>query len=181
LSEYIFRRIRGRIVPIGRKKQSEAKKGAAIVAAGVAVSASGGKAFKKVEGMVFRSEQRAKNAFISFSSKVKKGSQMTFDDLLRDQSAERIANKFIKKPALLSKTLPLIRKSSIFTGAALIGYGAGKVAKSLSNKKNENKAQNIGAVSGAAATIVFASALDPSIVLNSPKFKTFKVLKRIFK
>lgn len=169
MNDVTFRRIRGRIVPI-RKKKKDMPKGAGTIGAGVAVAASGGLLYRGAVKAAEKQMEKAARVF-SFAPKAPKGVQMTFDDLLKSDIAKKQATKFMTRASLLERATPHIRRASTLAGGTLIGVGASQVVKSMTDDSNDPKADAIGVAAGTLATIAFATAFKPTMV--SRAFKRF--------
>jgi len=131
-NKVVFRRIRGRVIPIKVRRQKRTQ-GLAQLTGGTALTAAGGLAFG--EGT-----KRARRARISrqFSRNV---------DLFGDKDAQTAFKRLTAKSELsfgASKALGKIGKfTAIGLGGALIGKGLENISESVTGKKS-TQAQEIG-------------------------------------
>jgi len=156
MSDVVFRRIRGRIVPIKMTKgNKDALKGGVIAATGAAIAVGGASVYKRA---VFKSASFAQKAFDAITptpkqfsgikSKFKSTAQMSFDDIVTGSSKVN-SEKAFKIAKHLSRLSGAVRKASPIIGGALIVYGATKTAQAKSSKKlSAEKSAFIGAVGG---------------------------------
>jgi hypothetical protein len=133
MNDVVYRRIRGRIVPIKRKKEHSASSPSASVVSGVGVAAVGGLISAKLDRKQADFINAAKNA---------KGKP----ELKRFVAKNRLEG--IRASIASSR----IKKSSALIGSALIGLG---VYKSLKNTDlSEGQKTAISTTSGLGANVV---------------------------
>lgn len=175
----VFRRIRGRIIPIrlSPSEKKEAKHGAAFAAAGLTVAATGGAAYKAVANTAYKFAQKAA-VRMSDAPFVKKGAQMSFDDLIKINAAKADATRLMITARKFEKAVPYIRIGSTIAGATLLSFGTAKLFRALANKKQKNKAEKIGAGAGAVTTLAFLAGMNTkaakTVVVNRFKSVAFK-------
>lgn len=171
-----FRRIRGRIVPIRLK---EGLTGAGQVATGAGVGLGGaylaGRGLKKVVAYSNKAKDSAITAALSFDPT----HSTSFGKKVYEFSA-RGATRNLKKAGKIAK----ISKGTLFgsrlVGAALVGAGVEKLARSTTNARSEDRVLRFGThLSGFLATAgtytAFISGYDKKLV--EKLVKTAKVLR----
>lgn len=184
MNDVVFRRIKGRIVPISKKKQKEAVQGAAVAGSGVAVAAGGGRAYKKVIEKAVIASNKAALFGSKFSSGLGKATQVTFEEYVRNKKSNAELLKWIGKSSRLEGAARAVRIGSKSIGAGLIAVGSARLAGALSKKEHREKAQLLGASAGAAATTAFMFGFKPSVVIEAAgsrlKNGLFRLLKARF-
>lgn len=129
-----FIRKNGKIIPI-KQKNSEAKKGAAMIGAGFALSASSGyaagKIFKSATKSASKSINLRKGAQLAFDFEHGSGNKKIQETLLR-ASAKR-AKETAKK---INRSRALYKGGAILLGGALIGEGMTMLQKETSHTGN---------------------------------------------
>lgn len=174
----VFRRIRGRIIPI---KLSKAKKeqltGVGIAGVGAGVAIAGGRAFSKLsnmaidtalKGLAFR--EAVPRQFSNGKKLFKATSQLTFDDMAVRNSIIN-ADKAKAAASRLAKSAKFVRKASPYLGSALIGLGAAKFLNGLSKEKKSKMSPDLLNVLGVAATTTATYAS-----INSEKLFTISAV-----
>lgn len=146
--KYVFRRVRGRIIPIRIK---EGAKGAGQVGAGVGVSLGGayfaGKGLKKV---VHYSE-KAKSAVIGAALSFDPSHSTTFGRKISEMNIKR-ATKTLASAKRLAFASKAVLWGGRLIGAALIAAGTEKLVRAATGADNKDRALRFGAtLSGFAA------------------------------
>lgn len=147
-SAVIFRRVRGRIVPIRiTPEQREALKGGAVAGAGVTLAAGAGAIYKKA---VFGSARLAMKAFEAQEKFVsgRRIGQLSFDDLIREQKFQEKITKVAKRAMRMGSLAGAARKGGLFAGSALIGIGGAKIVSAF--QKDDDLAAEVGVGTGLA-------------------------------
>lgn len=135
--DVVFRRIRGRIVPIRRKKTSpgvsDTAKGVTAITAGLGIAAGGGELYRRA---VLKTSNLALSALTKMDPiKTKPGGQMGFDDLSRVKQHKENIHKLFRSSRRLLGFSKAIRKVSPAVGAGLLTFGAVKLMNSGKKKK----------------------------------------------
>lgn len=190
--EVVFRRIRGRIIPIRKnmtkKQNSELVKGAGYVAAGAAVSIGAGEGAAQLVKAAAAKRVKAKFEFNRIFRGFKrsgKAEQVTFEFLRGANrfkgSAREAAQGAIKtrrSAFRLFKARNIVLGLGSLAGAALFSLGLNKIAKSVGNKELEDKEEAVnnivGAVAAAAATSFYYRRLG---LRNASLLKAFTSAK----
>lgn len=155
-NEVIFRRIRGRLVPIKLTKEQKGQvKGASIAAAGAGVSIVGGSTYRKVANKAIDLGIKGVEA----SQKMKFGSkQMSFDDLLINQGLKKTQLGYSVAAKRVAKLAIGIRKTAPIIGGALIAYGTTKFVNNYGKDKKRKIAPEVAGAIGLAAGVGGAAA-----------------------
>jgi hypothetical protein len=176
MSDVVFRRIGGRVIPI-RLNKSEKKDlatGAALLGAGVGLAVGGGVAYRKAAATSLKYAEKA--AKVIFSSKAsKKMGQLSFDDLLHADKSKKQAYDFMKKARNLERATPLIRNASWLAGTGLTAIGGAKVAGSLSKTEHKNNVKALGAAAPAIVSTSFMLGVNPKATAKSLLSKVAKL------
>lgn len=157
-----FIRKNGRVIPIRlTNDQKQQVKGAAIVAAGVGVSAAGGRVYKAVV------KKSASMAFKGFNilDRMRKSSgpaQMSLFDVGKLSKAQKAAEASLRTGKKLGSISKGIRFGATAAGAGLIGFGAAKIIKTFSDDRKYNISPEILAGGAAAAGAIIPKAYDLS-------------------
>ena len=156
MSDVMFRRIHGRIVPIKlspeqKKSAAGIAKGSASIAAGVGVSVAGGHVYKAA---VVKSADLAMRAFESINKFRSAGPQ---GNLFHYAKQSEATMNIFKGADRLARLSTIVRKASVPIGAGLIAGGVAKVATSLP-KKNKKQIDPVLAAGGSAAVAAVAPA-----------------------
>ncbi len=159
----VFRRIRGRIVPIkisdsDKKTAKAVLGGAAISGAGVGLGLASGNTYRKA---LFTSSKASLDAIGKVSS-VFEPRQPTFRHYAkRLQDADRVG-KALKFANRMNTAASLLKSGSHYLGAALVGGGAFYALNALPRKNKKQINPEIAAGAGAALSVIVPKALDVS-------------------
>lgn len=151
--DVVFRRIRGRVVPIRLKKTEAADigKGTAAVVAGAAVGAAGGAAFKKTVTSGAKLAFRASSLFDKIRSRSQFGKQLEFTGIMRHARAQKTARKAMDFALKAEKTSSLIKVGASAAAVGLSAYGIHKLATAYAKRTNSDKPTPGGTAASAAA------------------------------
>lgn len=158
MSDVVFRRIRGHIVPIKLTKEQKGQvKGLGIAAAGAVVAAEGGALYKR---LAFKATQTAikgmkdivpsTKEFTGIKNKFKSTAQMSFDDIVQ-KTSPRISEGSLKAAQRIVKSANFVKKASPFIGGALIAYGTGKFVSNYQKDKKKKVSPEIAGIIGLSA------------------------------
>ena len=152
----VFRRVRGRIVPIKlskaqRARLNEGAAGAGIMAGGAAVGIGAGASITKAESFLNRKSARNVRASKLFKSYKANHRQMSLFGHSKTTKANLLLNKSRKRVRLGKSLVPPVKKFGKGAAAFLVGYGASKVVRATHGNKNETVDAVVGATVGAAA------------------------------
>ncbi len=161
MSDLIFRKIHGRIVPIKmtRKQKDEAIKGAGLAVAGVGVAGAAGKAYPKV---LHFSNQMSKRAF---SSLMKLDNQhlrplTLFSVARRGERVKKVytmTDKLFKASIRVGRLAPALRLGGVAVGSALVAAGLNKLHKA-SGRKSKTERATVASLGAVVATTAFLGA-----------------------
>ena len=183
MSDVVFRRIRGRIVPIRKNKstdnRAEIAKGAAIAGAGLVLANVSGGTYQKA---IFNSVKKSAEAFsdlektveslktIKSVKDIKKAKlfvsrptvqRSLFEFAEKNASAARHYES-LRKAARASQIASGFRKVAVPLGAAMVGFGVVKAIGGLSKDKKSKISPELAAGGGAAITYALPHAMDIS-------------------
>ena len=158
MSEVVFRRIRGRIVPMRlTKQQKESAKGGAIAASGAAIAVGGGSAYKRavnasatIARKAFDAMTPAPKEFSGMKHKFKSTAQMSFDDVIGKASSVN-SEKAFKAANRLASLSTTVRRLAPVIGGGLLFYGGAKVIASNRKKKLDPETTALIAATGGAS------------------------------
>ena len=164
--EVVFRRIRGRIIPIRQKasefkalskeKKKEAFKGAAIAASGVGTAFAGGYGFKRTMLAFLGKDTQSKNIIKNIDEAATKAGQLDlFNHGPQFAKSTAEADKLFKQSQRIAKFGSVIRYAAPLAGAGLIAYGANKFSKSTSKNRQRLKKISVYGAAGAIGTSAF--------------------------
>lgn len=178
----VFRRIRGRIVPIRVKNSEALASGLGTAAAGVALAAVTGQA----AGSLVRSAAHAENQARSIA-KVYRNIKATarargpLFELAAIKRARPIGEEALKaavQSKLLYKASSGIKKFGNALAVGAIGYGAYQALKATNLKDNEQARSVIGAGAGAAAFFAIKSSFFKNLGSSKATTQAAKLLLR---
>lgn len=169
-----FRKIKGKIVPIRRKKGDRKKAaGAAAIVAGSAIAASGGKAetaLRTARGKFttgfeknffaadrLRAAHRIREAMPGQQMKLFRAKG--FDVLGAAAKFDDRGARFKKAADLITKSLPQIKRASKFAGGALVAAGISSLLDDPKDSASESIIKNAGAAIAGAAFIAGSGRL----------------------
>jgi hypothetical protein len=180
-NDVVFRRVGGRVIPIGRKR--EIKKGAAEIGAGVAIGAGAGygagKMVKHAQELAAKAKDhyrtakqnyRAANAHVfgvkigSFESFRKPNVSPRTVKLLGDDVKKAVANRMWAKKLFRARN-PILHAGAL-GAAALIGHGVNRIRDASSAKKKTNGA--VGQAVGIGAGIATYGAYYRTLGFKQP-------------
>lgn len=124
----VFRRIRGRIVPVRVKDTSEAAKGVAMVGIGSAIAGAGGRAHRRLGDYA---EKLAKKGFQQQAAGVSAARKATA------KGTSKAGLKALKKSRAIFKIAPKIAMITRPFGISVAALGAVKAYQSLSKDRGE--------------------------------------------
>lgn len=188
----VFRRVRGRIVPIRLRKEDKQNlsRGASLVAAGTAVGAAAGKVYRMVNSAATARSKKGMSAMDrAHTYKFRPGNQrqLTFTGLARQQKAQSLAMKSLKAGRRIGRLAAPIRLGGRFASAALIGVGAAKMYEGARREKlSTEKAAAIGGAAGIGAFLTgafggagFRRAIKPAYIKAYPHIRKLKGLLKL--
>lgn len=158
----VFRRIRGRLVPIRlNKSQKQQAKGFGIAAAGAAVAATGGRAYRSLVN------KSATSAFRGFNmlDRAMRGSgpaQLSLFDMGKQSALKKSAEASLKAGKRLGALSKSVRLGSTVIGAGLMGLGATKVINGMDKKQKRKISPELLAGGSAAAAVIAPQAYEAS-------------------
>lgn len=161
----IFRRVRGRIIPIKiatNKRTNSLSEGGKYVAGGAAIAAGSGKIYKEVNKFSTRKSMKAFRSLERISNYPKAGgSQLTFFQRQRQFKAFKLAEKASNSATKVGKVARPLRKLGTASAAVFIGYGAAKVTRGFTGEKNELFESAVG--TGSAAAVLNARNISENL------------------
>lgn len=151
--DVVFRRVRGRIVPIRLKKRDAADlaKGAAAVTAGAAIGAAGGAAFKKTVTTGARAAFRASSVFDAIRNKARFSRQLELPGIMRHARAQKTARKAMDFALKAEKASTFIKVGTGALAVGLAGYGLHKLGSAYARRTKGEKPSPGGTAASAAA------------------------------
>lgn len=158
----VFRRVRGRIVPIRltKKSQSDLGKGAALSAAGVAVGAGSGKVYRAINREALSRAAKgtlAHERVAAFKFRPTNKTQLSLSLYARQNRAQELAMKRLNAGRKIGRFAAPVRLGGRLLSAALLGAGATKLVEGMTGKNlSSEKASAIGASVGAGAFLTGA-------------------------
>lgn len=181
----IFRRVRGRIVPIRlnkeqKKRLGEAGKGTGLVVAGAGVAAAAGAAYRSILRSTTKMSARAMKSAEFSGRAIPGGTQLSFGAFRKASRASELAMKLSGRASRIASIAQPLRKGGIFAGSILIGIGASKLARAIAGEKNEKLEATVGS---AASALAFNSKLTSKIIFQAgayPKAFAAKGLQRAY-
>ena len=158
MSDVVFRRIRGHIVPIKLTKEQKGQaKGLGIAAAGAVVAAEGGAlynklAFKAVNKAISGMTDIVQNPkqFTGIKNKFKSTAQMSFEDIVQ-KTGPRISESSLKAAQKIAKSAQFVKKAAPLLGGAMIAYGTGKFVSNYQKDKKKKVSPEIAGIIGLGA------------------------------
>lgn len=162
MNDIIFRRVKGRIIPIKLTKEQkgrivEGSKGIAIAGAGVGLSVASGQIYRKA---VVSSANMAMKAFSTIENIADKfknsgaAQQSLFDYVKRSEQISKQTSR-LRTASRISGASKFLKAASLPIGAALISYGAYRTLNAIP-KKEKNKINPAFVAGGGAAAAVIA-------------------------
>lgn len=182
-NDIVFRRIRGRIVPIRKNKSTENRaeiaKGAGIAGAGLVLANVSGGTYQKA---IFNSVKRSADAFFNLEKTVESLKTIkSVKDIKKAKSfvsrptmqrslfefAEKNASaarhyESLRKAARYSQIASVFRKVAVPAGAAMVGIGVVKAVGGMSKDKKNKISPELAAGGGAAITYALPHAMELS-------------------
>lgn len=159
--DVVFRRVRGRIVPIKVKKK-ELKRGAKIAGTGLAISAGGGLASRAALKGAKSKLKRASRAKTLSRSVLAQGT-FGFDNdrakaMKRAEKLSKIGDKLSKQSMKFTQAASISRIAASVLGGAVVTAGLERGAEALGFKETVER-EAITAVGGQVASIAFMLGL----------------------
>jgi len=158
----VFRRVRGRIVPIRAKSQNSGKaaQGLAYIGAGLATGAAAGSAYRAINRLATATSSRSWKSLekadkISF--KARGTGQLDLEaygrSVARKERVRKTAMQGLQKARRIQAVTPSFRLGGVFLASTLIGVGAAKLYEAGRGQKVTT--EETTAVSGAIASAAF--------------------------
>lgn len=164
--DVVFRRIRGRIVPIKLTADQKSRlkagaQGTALVGAGVAIAATSGNFYRKA---VMKSADKAMKALIEIQNigdiLKKSGPQQTLFDYAKRTDQQRAAFESLRKSKQIANASKFLKAAAIPVGAGLVTAGALRALSAVPNQKKRQIDPALVAGGSAAVAVIAPKAAN---------------------
>jgi hypothetical protein len=153
MSEIKFRRIHGRVIPIGKKRQEDIIKGTVATTAGAAIGVvAGNKSAEMLHQSANLANEARKLAKLSKKITVNTPTQAAY----KRYFAKRVIGIGVQSEQL-RRSSKLIKHGGLALSSAIIGAGVSKLVSDKDKKKSETK-KTLAFIGGAAASFAVQHA-----------------------
>lgn len=163
--QLVFRRVRGRIIPIriSSERKIEAAKGGGMVAAGYGIAATSGRAYRNI----MKAASKFGKSAHKLEGIIKNRAKAPQMDLFEDVAAKKYADELFAQSAKAIRNAGNLYKGSMVVSGALAGAGAERIYRALrGGKKKDSNSLATGASAAAGATIAFSFGAYPKLTVQ---------------